>query len=238
MNISEHLDKNNLHHAYLIQGARDEIVREVLSFLESFGIKTSGNPDFCHITIDSLKIDDALNLRKMGSEKAFTVGKKIFLICINSSTLDAQGVLLKMFEEPIENTHFFLIVPEGDIFLKTLISRFYFISVKPKLDEELKYAEKFIAMPLRDRIDFLKELLAESDNEEDEDMEMNKQDSPRSKALKFLNMLEFVLHRKFLKNPATETYFSHFFKVREFLRQPGSSAKSLMESIALAIPNF
>ena len=90
MNISEHLDKNNLHHAYLIQGARDEIVREVLSFLESFGIKTSGNPDFCHITIDSLKIDDALNLRKMGSEKAFTVGKKIFLICINSSTLDAQ----------------------------------------------------------------------------------------------------------------------------------------------------
>jgi len=32
--------------------------------------------------------------------------------------------------------------------------------------------------------------------------------------------------------------FQHFLKVREFLRMPGSSAKNLMESVALIIPIF
>ena len=32
--------------------------------------------------------------------------------------------------------------------------------------------------------------------------------------------------------------FAHIFKIREFINQPGSSVKNLMESIALKIPNF
>jgi len=236
--ISEHLYKNNLHHAYLIQGRQDEVMLEILAFLESFGIKTSGNPDFCHISIDNFKIDEAFNLRSFGYEKSFSSGKKIFIISTNHFSLDAQGVLLKILEEPIQNTHFFLIMPDINGLLKTFISRFYFISVKPK-NEELKYAEKFIAMPLRERIDFLKELLAESTNGGDEDVEIIKQDSPRSKALKFLNTLEFALHKKLVSKSLFDTsFFAHFFKVREFLRQPGSSIKNLMESVALAMPIF
>src|ERR1700684_4124094 len=108
--ILENLDKNNLHHAYLIEGAREEIVPEVLKFCESLKIKTAGNPDFCQIYIDNFKIDDAFALRAMSSDKGFSSeknAKKIFIICANSFTLDAENVLLKMFEEPIENTHFF-----------------------------------------------------------------------------------------------------------------------------------
>ena len=105
--ISEHLYKNNLHHAYLIQGRQDEVMLEILAFLESFGIKTSGNPDFCHISIDNFKIDEAFNLRSFGYEKSFSSGKKIFIISTNHFSLDAQGVLLKILEEPIQNTHFF-----------------------------------------------------------------------------------------------------------------------------------
>ena len=252
--LSKHLDKNNLHHAYLIEGDREKVVPEILKFCESLDIKTSGNPDLCHISIDNFKIEEALNLRGMGSNKGFSQGKKVFIVSSNSFTLDAQGTLLKMFEEPIENTHFFLVMPDTSSLLKTLISRFYLISARQGLaEEEIKDAEKFISMPLRNRIDFIKELLIESENEDGEGNEIVALDSTRSKALKFLNALESSMQNKFLKNysgltlpgvpvgthtvqNSLETCFAHIFKVREFLRMPGSSAKTLMESVALIIP--
>jgi len=238
MEIFANLDKNNLHHAYLIEGAREEIVPELLKFVESLGVKTSANPDFCHISVDSFKIEDARNLKSVEYEKGFSTGKKIFLISANNFLLEAQNTLLKIFEEPIENTHFFLIVPDKNTLLKTLVSRFYLIETKTSLEKELKEAEKFIKMPLKNRIDFLKESLAESEEEE-----IIVIDSTRSKALKFLNALESVLVSKmpFDKKMSrgifdTQACFAHIFKVREYLNQPGSSAKSLMESVALILP--
>ena len=235
--ISEDLDKNNLHHAYLIEGDREEIVPEILKFIKSLGIETSGNPDFCHISVDSFKIEDARNLKSVEYEKGFSTGKKIFVISTNNILLEAQNTLLKIFEEPIMDTHFFIIIPDADILLKTLVSRFYLIRTKAGLENELKEAKKFIAMSLKDRIDFIKELL----NEEEEDEETIILDSKKSKALKFLNALETIVQHKGTLCNYTGfpcAVFQQIFKVREFLSQPGSSTKSLMESIALIMPNF
>ncbi len=254
MNILNHLDKNNLHHAYLIEGAREEVVPEIFKFVESLGIKTSANPDFSYISMDSFKIDDARSLKSVEYEKGFSVDKKIFIISANNFLLEAQNTLLKIFEEPIENTHFFLVVPNKNVLLKTLVSRFYLIRTKEEISaEDLKKAEKFIGMPLKNRLDFVKELLTEEEgDEEDENIEII---SVRANALNFLNAIEFELNSKFVKNfsgltlpgvpggthtiqNSLQTCFKQIFKVREFLSQPGSSAKSLMESVALVIPNF
>ncbi len=229
--ILKHLDKNNLHHAYLVEGMRDEILLDVFEFIESLGIKTKGNPDFSLIKIDNLKIDQARELRSMALEKGYDSNRKFFVICINSATLDAEQALLKMFEEPIENTHFFLIVPSTDSLLSTLVSRFYTIKSKNVDVEEIKKAENFLKMPLVKRIDFLKELLVI----EEEDDEVLIEYSPKAKALKFLNALEVALHTKNIGLPSVKS-FQQIFKVREFLRQPGSSAKTLMEGVALGIP--
>jgi hypothetical protein len=237
MNISKHFDKNNLHHAYLIEGARDEIIPEILRFCESLNIKTSNNPDFCSISIDNFKIDEAFDLRSMSSNKSFSSEKKIFMICVNSFSLDAQNVLLKMFEEPIENTHFFLIVPDINTLLKTFISRFYLI-INNSVEQDLnKEAGKFLTMPLKNRLDLIKELLIEEENDDEEGNEIIVIDSVRSKSLKFLNSLELVLE-KTPKSFSDLKTFEHIFKVREFLRMPGSSTKILMESVALITPNY
>ncbi|MBP6883833.1 MAG: hypothetical protein KBC06_01210 [Candidatus Pacebacteria bacterium] len=231
MKISEHLNKDNLHHAYLIEGVRGDVVPEILSFLESIGVSVVGNPDFYHISTDSFKIDDARNLKSLSSEMSFTnAGKRIFIISANSFLLEAQNTMLKMFEEPRENTHFFIIVPSTDILLQTLISRFYLI--RHSTETATIEAKKFIAMSPRDRIEFIKTLLTEVE-EEDEDITMSL-DSTRTKALKFLNSIEVVLENKIEKVPVD--CFKQIFKVREFLRMPGSSTKSLMESVALLIP--
>lgn len=235
--LAKHLNKNNLHHAYLIEGERNKIVPEILKFCESLDIKTSSNPDFCHITIDNFKIDEAFDLRAMSSSKSFLSLKKVFVLCVNNISLDAQNVLLKMFEEPIENTHFFLIVPDVNALLKTLVSRFYIIPARQDLASEIEEAEKFISMSLQKRIDFIKELLVEPEDEDSEGNEIVALDSTRSKALKFLNALESSLHQKLVSKGIFEIgFFEHFFKVREFLRMSGSSTKTLMESVALVIP--
>lgn len=253
MNISKHLDENNLHHAYLIEGKREEIVPEILAFCEKINIKTSGNPDFCHISIDNFKIDEAFDLRSMSFNKSFSSAKKIFLLCANTFSLDAQNVLLKMFEEPTENTYFFVVVPDKNSLLKTLISRFYLISARQParnasrsdsggdLAMEVGVAERFINMSLKNRIGFIKELLVEPEEEDEEGNEIVVLDSTRSKALKFLNALETVLHNKIMSRlnlDIKRDFFEHFFKVREFLRMPGSSVKSLMESVAIVTPSF
>jgi hypothetical protein len=238
LNILKHLDKNNLHHAYLIEGARGEIVPAVVNFLENINIKTAGNPDFYNISMDSFKIDDSFNLRAMSTDKGFTLGKKIYIISANSLTLDAQNVLLKMFEEPAVNTHFFVIVPDANSLLKTLVSRFYLISDAYGNAENAKEAEKFMTLSLKDRIDFIKELLADPEEEDEAGNEIVVLDSARSKALKFLNALETSLYSKVSKAAFDTETFEHFFKVREFLRMPGSSAKNLLESVAIVVPRL
>ncbi len=242
MNILDYLDKDNLHHAYLIEGERRKVVPEVLKFVATLGLKTRGNPDFYHLVMDSFNIEDAHSIRSFGYEKKFggDVSKKIFLICADRFLLEAQNALLKMFEEPADGTHFFVIVPDRNVLLPTLVSRLYVVSSRQGLAEGSEQAEQFFAMALDDRVAFLKEFLAET--EEDETVQP---DSARAKALKLLNALETILSRAVLdKNMSSmsrtvldiTSVLEHLFKVREFLNQPGSSVKSLMESVALKLP--
>jgi len=236
--LIQHLDKNNLHHAYLIEGNHEEVLPEIFEFLKSLKIKIEGNPDLVRISTNSFNIDDARNLKIYGKEKSYSSTKKIFIIFANNFLLEAQNSLLKLFEEPIENTYFFVIVSDASSLLKTLISRFYFISTKSDISSKIKEAEMFITMTQKARLNFIKELLIIEEMVDEEGNEIISLNSIRSKALKFLNALELVLHKKMVKTVFDTNVFHHFFKVREFLRMPGSSPKTLMESVALIIPNF
>ncbi len=219
--------QGNLHHAYLIEGEREKIVIEILTLLKKLKIKTEANPDFVHLTVDTFKIEDARNLNSFRSDRGFAGGdsKKIFLISANNFLPEAQNTLLKLFEEPIPDTHFFVVVPDSGALLKTFISRFYLI--KGEGVGEGKEAEKFIKMTPSARIDFIKGILEEADEDDP------RTDSARSNALNFLNSLETLMHGKNLKDASL---FHHIFKVREFLRMPGSSTKMLLESVALRAP--
>lgn len=247
---SQDINKNNLHHAYLIEGKKEVNLPLVLEILSELGINITNNPDFYHLEVDSFKMKDGEYLKTLTSNKSFSdkVGsKKIFIISANSFLLEAQNSLLKVFEEPIENTHFFVLTPSVSVFIPTLLSRFYVI--REDIDEQNidKEVDTFLKSSKFQRIEFLKVLLKGSNrDEEDEDDSEGDEivvDSPKSKALKFLDGLELALHKnlykKFTSNGDSKnikSIFEQIFKVRKYLRQPGSSAKSLMESVALSIP--
>ena len=242
--IKDYLDKKNLHHAYLIEGKKEEIIPDLLDFIKSIGVEIKNNPDFNFMTLDSFKIENARNLKSQSMEMGTTSKKKIFVVAINNFLIEAQNTLLKIFEEPIENTIFFVIIPDTAVILPTLLSRFYLIKVKNDLKNELKQAKDFIAMSSQNRILFIKELL-KGDKGSSSEEENILQDSSKTRAIIFLNSLEVVLNEKIFKNheetikkieESTSDVFYQIFKAREYLRQPGSSAKSLMEGVALVIP--
>src|SRR3989344_4557383 len=147
------IDKEKLQHAYLIESSYEKMRGEILLFLE-----TLKDRELIEIRTDAFKIEDARNLKSLGSEKSYTTGKKIFIIAANSILREAQNAMLKLFEEPIPDTHFFVIVPDINSLLKTLVSRFYLISTKSDPQKGTKDAEEFIVMSLKNRIDFIKEL--------------------------------------------------------------------------------
>ena len=242
MNIATHLDKNNLHHAYLIEGKKEEIIPQIFVFLKSIGVKTTNNFDFNQIVLDTFKIEDARNIKNQSIEKGISSEKKVFLISANNFLDNAQNTLLKMFEEPIPNTLFFLIVPNTAILLPTLLSRFYLIKGDSDLKSEIKQVEEFLKMSLNDRISFIKEMVAKTKEENEENVEVVSMESIRPKAIKFLNAIETVLHKKLIRDSGLTTiqtdYFYQISKAREYLSVPGSSAKSLMESVALVVPKL
>lgn len=245
--INKYLDKDNLHHAYLIEGKKEEIISELFIFLESIGVKTSGNLDFNHLIMDSMKAKDARNIKSQSLERPISDNKKVFVISVNSFLIEAQNTLLKMFEEPIENTIFFVIVPDTAIILPTLLSRFNVIKIKEESKIGLRQAEEFLKMSLSDRIAFIKEviILSKDKNEDEEDFEIPAQienESNRSRALKFLNSVEKILHEKLItKNFNKDTNLDFFYKIlkaREYLSESGSSIKNIMEGVALVVPKL
>src|SRR3989344_327659 len=215
--IRDHFKNGNLHHAYLIEGEHAVIFPEIVKIVEDWGVKTSGNPDFCSITVDSFKIEDARNLKSLTSERRITKSKKVFVISANNILLEAQNTLLKLFEEPIPETHFFLILPNVNVLLKTFASRFYKIRTNDNLEQ--RGAKKFVEMGKAQRISFLRELLEDEEN-------------ARANANKFLNELESYLHSMSRLNLDVN---NQIFRAREYLRQPGSSVKNLLESVALML---
>jgi len=100
-----------LHHAYCLDGEKSKLFPELCNFLDSeFCFKTTGNPDFWYGESDTFGIDDGRRLKEMVSKKPFdkAQGKKIFVLAFNFITNEAQNSLLKIFEEPTEETHFFI----------------------------------------------------------------------------------------------------------------------------------
>lgn len=216
----------NLHHAYLIEGDRQENLPLLLGALKNINIKIENNPDFHFLTFDSFKIDDARAIKQRESEKSFVEGKKIFIISAGGFLSEAQNALLKSLEEPKEDTHFFILVDRVNVMIPTLVSRCLVVKNNNQENKYSKKAEVFIKMNLKDRIDFIKSFLAEKKEQEEGD-------NVKNEVLNFLNALEQTLYKN--KSKLNPRIFEHLMNIRGALYQPGSSAKMLFESVAIEL---
>lgn len=153
----------NLHHANLLVGGQAEAESYVRSLCDSLGIELKNNPDFFAFCMSTFGIDEARELRLMATRKALTQ-KKFFFLTPMRLTLEAQNALLKTFEDPFPNTHFFLVARDETLILPTLRSRMQIVRVSKNSISKSTDAAQFLLLPFKNRLLFAKEFVGEEKN--------------------------------------------------------------------------
>ncbi|KKU26187.1 MAG: DNA-directed DNA polymerase, partial [Candidatus Magasanikbacteria bacterium GW2011_GWA2_46_17] len=221
----------NNHHAYCLSGDVTDVRTYLFETLETkWGIRLKGNPDFYYRKFETMTVDDARVLKEFQGQKSFSVGdKKIFVIEASGVTDQAQNSLLKIFEEPAENTHFFLLGHCVGNLIPTLTSRLFAINLGEKsATPDQTEALDFLKAPLPKRLALIKKL---ADDIKDERR-------TKTDALVLLQSIESVLYQKYRrdgKNP--DKLFEDLEMCRDYLSDRSSSVKTLLEYVALIAPH-
>ncbi|MFA6253645.1 MAG: hypothetical protein WC640_00065 [Candidatus Paceibacterota bacterium] len=244
MSIKKALSLNaNLfsHHAFLLTGDREFwrgiVEKELKIFLKLENLNSS--PDILWQSYESFGIKEAHTLIEREARKGFGTQGRFFVLEISSITPEAQNALLKTFEEPAPDAHFFIIARNAEIFLPTLRSRMIILSsgaefgqnevglqVSPK--SNFVDADHFLKLDFPDRLDFIqKEFL--------KNKETNK-----SAIIDFVIELEKTLRDKIeIKKITKDEEFAlhELEKCQRYLQNPRSSNRLILEHLALILPN-
>ncbi len=215
------------HHAYFIHSFKDSAYKLKEYLKEKFHIDHAQNPDFFHEKFETLGIDDSRRIKEIHLSKSFAEGaKRIFIIETSNITHEAQNALLKIFEEPNEDSHFFLIMPSSHTLLPTLKSRLYIIRSNEESEqgtEILEKAEQFLKLSKKDKVAFVDEIAKDISDEK-----INKSD-----AIEFLAALEVTVYKKYgLEKPEA---LKAILKAREYMNDRSPSVKQLLEFVALSL---
>ncbi|OGG72469.1 hypothetical protein A3A38_02180 [Candidatus Kaiserbacteria bacterium RIFCSPLOWO2_01_FULL_53_17] len=162
LRLAEALRGGRLHHAYIIEGAHEEIAPALADFFErELGVKTRGNPDYQCAVFDTFGIEEVRGLKERQSRLSVAGGKKVFVICAERIPVEAQNALLKTLEEPSAGTHFFFIIPSVAHILPTVRSRAVMLHTKG--DTEDAVADAFFAASYAKREALIKTIVEEKD---------------------------------------------------------------------------
>lgn len=218
-------DKKYLHHAYLITTQGGEVLGELETSLEGVGIRTKGNPDYIKWNGETFGINDARKLKEQQGNKNLS-GKQCFVVETLTITGEAQNALLKTFEEPGEDTHFFVCVPDEDTILPTLRSRMVLINAKIGSNKNTsETGEKFLKQTPGERIKAIEGIIQEKN---------------RKGALLLLNGIEVAIHNYLHNNKQNTKDFRRtldaIYDARSLITKNIGSTKLLLENIALLCP--
>ncbi len=215
------------HHAYGIAGEAEEVVPKLLAALKkSAQFNAQGNPDFRSALYETMGIDEARALTEAAERKAVSGGKKVFIISARGITKEAQNALLKVFEEPSADTHFFLIVPSIEILLPTLRSRLCVIYAPEAAGAEVSpRAQAFLRASIPARLRTIQGLLKSAEEE-----------TGKKTLVSFLDEIEQSLAMG--ERNATLEALGAVLEAKKYSRDRAPSFKLLLEHLALVLPQI
>jgi len=176
--------------------------------------------DVSHINCDRFSIADARQLSIDALQKPVNSNKRVFVLVLKKMPEDSQNALLKLFEEPPEQTQFYLVIPQDGILIPTLRSR---VTIENTLTSEGGkniVFDTFISAAYADRLVFIADITKKKDLVSIEDIVRGVEKYVASNPLKHGQTLSTVLF------------------VREYIKTPGASAKMLLEELALSLPKI
>ncbi len=163
-------------HAYFVEGAAEEAIAAALRFGEKqLSLKVSGNPDVVTLRYSLFPVEEARRIGELASRAAF--GKSGALIVIAAERLfhEAQNALLKVFEEPGENTTLVLVVPSEGMLLPTLRSRLLPLP-GTKTEELPAVAQEFLEKPAK-RADIVAAILKRAGADDADEKQAGRSDA-------------------------------------------------------------
>ena len=225
------LKTETLHHAYVIEGDKNIVLPLLLETLESLGFSTSQNSNIFIGEYTSLLIDDARELRARHTERSDNGGKKFFILSADFIQHEAQNALLKTFEEPTPDTHFFLVMPSVHSLAETLRSRVFFLG-SVLVDHSLPEAQVFVNLSISERIKHIDAFIKSHEKDENSG-------AIRMHAIQLLSGVEqelYVVYKNSLSEKNTALLFQDLRSARHYLSIAGASVKMILEHIAMVIP--
>lgn len=227
MNIHD-LHKDSLHHAYLLDGASDDFALLESAIEELFDTQLVGNPDVFVERLDALTVDNARAIVSFVGRSAFVAGApKLVLVYFSTITRESQNILLKTLEEPSDGTHIFILTPNVEMLLPTVLSRCMRVELVGGDDLEVRppgeSADAFIKASVPERLKIIEKIV------KDKDKSANK-----TQMLQILSGVEMYLaNNKGVKG--WEQGVRAVLQAKEYMHDKGAMGKMLMESVALMI---
>ena len=217
-----------LHHAYLIEGDYENISPLLFDFFETkLLFPTHDNPDIWIDSFEQFGVDNGRALKDFQSRKAIMHNRRIFVIHARFITEEAQNSLLKMFEEPADQTYFFLIMPSAEVLLPTLRSRLQVVTrvLSAPSEWSMELARKFVREDTVSRLRSIEKIVAEKD---------------KDKAISFLGALECVVSRQVdgvgILSLEMRRALEDIQKYRGYMNGRAPSVKAILEHGALTMP--
>ncbi|HBB56520.1 TPA: hypothetical protein DEW47_03315 [Patescibacteria group bacterium] len=240
--LKSHIEKKDFSHGYLLCGdfdaAREAAFEAATAILfvgsQSESVNLAAHPDFYYGKFDSFGIADSHAIRGWSATKSFAGRGKVSILEVFSFTTEAANALLKTIEEPGEDIYYFIITQTQNAVIPTLRSRLVAINVNSmearvagQEDIGDKEAEKFFGSDHAKRLGMIKKILEDKN-------------AGKEIAVNFINNLE-----KWLEGGLKSERYKDFYhaakelgRVREYVFLRGSSAKMILEHLALTLPRF
>lgn len=218
----------NRQHAFLIEAGAEEGSAVAQAWVEKeLGMKAQANPDVITLTYGLLSVADARRIAEYASGKPLVGEHKVVIIAASRAYHEAQNALLKLFEEPPQNTYLFLILPSLGGILPTLRSRVQVLEAHSNQTSVIpKEAEEFLKASKEKRSAFIKKLTSGKDEEARREN--------REEAIALINGIEAALLHTGLERNAPA--LSDIATLRGSLYDRSAPVKMILEHLSLVIP--
>lgn len=225
MKVSELAHVKELHHAYLVVGNAGKGASEVLSMLETRGIKTSGNADVLTLSFTELSVDNAREISSYASLKSLGESKYL-IVTFSRAGNEAQNALLKVVEEAPGHSIFFFSVDAIGHVLPTLQSRAVAVSVSDQHllsdnEDVKKEAREFLASTFEERLKLVDKTALYVTKTQD-----------RAPVRALVKELLEQVHEK----GASPQVLRDLLDAQGYIRQQGGSVKAVLGHLAVTLP--
>ncbi len=229
-NIFNTLIPDNLNHFYLIEGDVESSRELLISFLDEREYVNEGN--VLDEYYESLNVEANSILQSHHSEKSGD-GKKIIIVRTKDITSVAEHALLKMCEDPTEDTHIFILIPSISSIPDTLRSRAQIIKMPRTTMQADILAVNFMKVSKNERMDIIAEIIKKYKDDKEVETSAPLRDEARS----LVDALATLAHKtyKFPYSIQDQEKLSDLINAHRYLSTSGASVKMILEQLALVL---